>query len=83
MTPSSVLMRCELCDEPVERIEQGGWCCTEDRKDIYRHYGMCPADKQELWARIYLERWNAVMERPLDAGLVDPEVPVEPVPQGL
>jgi hypothetical protein len=82
VTPS-VLANCERCGEPVERIEDGGWQCTEDRRDVYAHFGLCPTEKHELWQRIYTARWNAKMEEPLDAGLVDLELPVEPVPQLL
>jgi hypothetical protein len=76
-------MICSKCGEEVIRDEDGGWQMRGDRMEVFSHYGMCPKDKVELWKRVYLEKWNAVMERPLDAGLVEPETAVEPVVQGL
>jgi hypothetical protein len=76
-------MECSKCGEEVTRDEDGGWQMLEDRMEVFAHYGMCPAEKDELWKRIYLERWNAVMERPLDAGLVEAEAAVEAVVESL
>ncbi len=89
MTPSeegivsSAFMLCDRCHEPIHRLEDGGWQCREEpRRDIYAHYGLCPAEKDELWKRIYLARWSFVMDRPVESGasLVEPEVPVQLVP---
>ena len=65
-------MECSRCGEEVARDEDGGWQCTEDRQDVYAHYGLCPAEKAELWARLYLARWNAKMDE-VEAAI--PELP--------
>jgi hypothetical protein len=74
-------MECSRCGEVVARDEDGGWQMRDNRMEVFAHFGLCPVEKAELWARLYIERWNAKMAEPLDAGLVDLELPVEAVPQ--
>jgi len=67
-------MTCSKCGLEVEKEWEGGWKCTEDRKEFFAHH-LCPRDKDAIW-----EYWAIVRLAALDRRLVDPEVPVEPVP---
>jgi hypothetical protein len=67
-------MICSKCGLEVEKEWEGGWKCTPDRIDYFAHH-LCPREKLYIWARWQKFRSNA--------RLVNPEVPVEPVPESL
>lgn len=82
----STFLLCDRCREPITQLEEGGWQVRgEKREGWYGHWGpLCPKDYPELWDAIFQARFAAtVASWESDTGLVDPEVPVEPVPQSL
>jgi len=50
-------MICSKCGLEVEKEWEGGWKCTEDRRDYYAHH-MCPVEKDAIWT--YWETRRAV-----------------------
>lgn len=72
-------MICSRCGEEVEE-NTGGWQMDSERRELYRHWGMCPSEIEEHWKQVHKAQWAAAM---LDAGLVELEGAVEPVVQSL